>query len=370
METKIKKRFSLYDSEKHKSKMNATFFDLLSGKWEPQQTKGLAAVFYWNHKFLFDFLNLDAIREKTGKKFSEKNVAALEVCAERTAVDRKRADIVITLDGKEGPPLAVIIEAKSIGTGGVNTKVLSQKIKSAYLKESQFPELRNYKKVGVVLTKYTQYISDIACVTWDQIIELLGKPSNPKSGPDIISQYRDFLTNIGGAMKFYEEEVLSLPAGRTSALIQKHQVYSCEAESKNANCRTPLYMAFREKDGGAMSTLYKLEDKIQLDPKALEQLENSDTAPGHIKRIKGYIDALFSREPDPFPNGDHLFYVFSTDNNIDLPKKPRPFKSNTSPVYYTLKQMLEEEILKPRNAVRPLEAKKTGAHRERGRNEP
>ena len=152
-------------------------------------------------------------------------------------------------------------------------------------------------------------------------------------------------------MKLYEKEVLSLPAGRTLDLIQKYKVYSCKAE--NDRYETPLYMAFREKDGGAMSTLYKPEDKIQLDPKvpgAIEKLENSGADPGHIERIKGYINDLFSREPDPFPNGDHIFFIFLTDNTIDLPNKPKPVIAFEGAAYYTLKEMLEETELPPRAA--------------------
>jgi hypothetical protein len=355
--TDIQKRFLLYHSdgrEKHRPKRNATFFDLISGKGEPKQTKGLAAVFYWNHKFLFDFLNLEAIRQKTGEKFSEKNIAAIDVCAEKYTTDNERADIVISLDGKEGPLLAIIIEAKSIGKK-VNTGDLSQQINSKYLEEGKFQDLRNYKKLGVVLTKYTQYISDVACVTWDQIIELLDKQANSVNDlsvnePDITDQYLDFLTNIGGAMKFYEKEVLSLPAGDTSELIQKHQVYSCRAESGNNKAKKPLFMAFRER-GGAMSTLYKLEEKILLDlnaPNALEKLENSGVNPGHIKRIKGYIKD-YRQQQGSFSGKDRVFYVFSTDCNIDLPNKPKPSKTITGSTYYTLKEMLEEKILKPKN---------------------
>ena len=149
-------------------------------------------------------------------------------------------------------------------------------------------------------------------------------------------------------MKFYEKEVLSLPAGRTSDLIQKYKVYSCKAE--NDRYETPLFMAFRE-SGGAMSTLYKLEDKIQLDPKvpgAIEKLENSGADPGNIERVKGYINDLFSREPDPFPNGDHLFFILLKDDTIDLPNKPKPAIAFEGAAYYTLKELLEETELKPR----------------------
>jgi hypothetical protein len=346
MEAGIKKQFSLYSSEKHKYRIRATFFDMISGDREPKQTKGLAAVFYWNHLFLFDFLNLDMVKKAVGRRLSAREITAITVSAEKYTVDNKKADIVITLDGKAGPLLAVIIEAKSIDAGGISTAALAGQIKAKYLEKGKFPELLEYEKVGVVLTKYTQLISDIAGVTWDQIIDLLEKRADSENELDITSQYLKFLTNIGGAMKYYDEEVLSLPAGKTSDLIQKHKVYSCKANSRNAKDKRPLFMAFREK-GGAMSTLYKLEYSVRMDPKApnaIEKLENSDADPGHIKRIKEYLES-FPRLEESFPAEDYTFYVFSTDCNIDLPNKPRPAKNNTPLTYYTLKQMLEEEIL-------------------------
>jgi hypothetical protein len=357
----ITKRFLLYNSEKHKHKIDSTFFDLISGDREPKQTKGLAAVFYGNHQFLFDFLNLDAIRKKTGEKVSPKNVTAIHVYAEKYTVDNKKADIVIRLNGKAGPLFAVIIEAKGIGAGHTNTEALAQQVVE-YLKDDAFPDLETYKRVGVVLTKYAQYISGIASVagvasvasvTWDQIIELLDKHRGPESDLDITSQYYKFLTHIGGAMKFYEEEVLSLPAGNTAESIRKHQVYSCEDESRNTNSRDPLFMAFREKSGGAMSTLYKLEYTTTLnfkDLNAIEILKNSDVDPDYTNRIEEYIKDLGK---ESFGDTEHRFYVFSRDGNIDLPKKPRPVKNNTALIYYTLKQMLEEETLSPKEAGNP-----------------
>jgi hypothetical protein len=112
-------------------------------------------------------------------------------------------------------------------------------------------------------------------------------------------------------------------------------------------------MAFREKSGGAMSTLYKLENSITLnpwDPDAIAMLEKSDVDPGHINRIKEYIKDLGQ---ESFSKTEHRFYVFSRDGNIDLPNKPRPVKNNTAIIYYTLKQMLEEETLSPKEASNP-----------------
>jgi hypothetical protein len=105
-------------------------------------------------------------------------------------------------------------------------------------------------------------------------------------------------------------------------------------------------MTFREK-GGKMSTLYKLETVITLNPVrpgALAGLKNSKNDPGHIKRLLTYIKE-YPQCRGPFTDEDRLFYVFSTDDNIDLPKKPKPAKNGVYNVYYPLKQILTKEVL-------------------------
>jgi hypothetical protein len=181
MPKELKKAFYLYNDEKRHYK--ATVFDLMSGSREPKQTKGLAYVFYANRQFLFDFLNLDLMKEavyqKTGKKLSPKNVTDITVNAEKYTEGGQRADIVISLKDKRAPLLALIIEAKGIDKGGVNTGALAQQIKSEYLEDSRFPDLGAYPKLGVVLTKYTQHIDGVVSVTWDQIIDLLHRQIFP-----------------------------------------------------------------------------------------------------------------------------------------------------------------------------------------------
>jgi hypothetical protein len=344
----MKRAFHLYDSEKRG--FRASVFDLISGDKEPKQTKALAYLFYHNGPLLVDFLNSPmlqgAVEKAAGKRLLAKNIAALEVSAEKFTSAGDRADIVITIDGKDGPLLALIIEAKSAGKGHVNTDSLEGQIKDRYLAPGKFPDLSAYKKLGLVLTKYTKIIDGVVNVTWDQLINFLVNHAGPEDDADLTGQYVHFLTHIGGAMKFYEEEVASLPAGETAALIEKYQVYSCRAISGNARLKKSLFMTFREK-GGAMSRLYKLETLITLNPLkpgALEGLKNSNSDPGHIKRLLGYIKD-YPKYRGPFTDEDRLFYVFSTDGNIDLPHKPKPAKTGVFNAYYTLKEILTEPVV-------------------------
>jgi hypothetical protein len=356
----MKKSFHLYNSEKRF--FDATVFDLIGGDSELEQTKALAYLFYADNTLLFDFLNLDqvknAVQEKTGEKLLAKNITAIGISAEQYTAHDKRADIVISLGEKAGPLLALIIEAKSINRDHVNPGDLAQQMNN-YLGETRFPELRGYKKLGIALTKNPMIIDGVVSVTWDHIINLLVNHAGTYTGhfnaADLCGQYIFFLSRIGGAMKFYDEEVVSLPAGETIELIEEYQVYSCRTGNKNDRFKRPLYITFREK-GGFMPKLYKLETIITLnptDPAALRGLKNSTADPDHIKRIEGYIKDYPGQRRRPFEDKDRLFFVFSTDT-IDLPNKPKPAKNNAYTAHYTLKQILTEKILETKTAQKQV----------------
>lgn len=55
-------------------------------------------------------------------------------------------------------------------------------------------------------------------------------------------------------MKFYEEEVISVPVGRTFDLVKKFGVYICPNTRSN-NYRNTLYMTFRRSGGIYGNTL-------------------------------------------------------------------------------------------------------------------
>lgn len=334
----VKSSFHLYDSEKRR--FNATFFDLIEGETETKQTKGLAYLLYADKALLFDFLNSDmmrdAVQKRTGKKVSAGGVRAVTVSAEKYTVDRKRADIVIRIAGKAGPLLAVIIEAKSINGDNVTTRKLERQIKDNYLAEGKFPDLRGCSKLGVALTRERRLIDGVVSITWDQLINFLAaRPSDPAG---ISAQYVEFVTHTGGTMKFYDEEVASLPAGKTFDLIKKYRVHSCRLDNKSGNFKKSLFITFREK-GGFMSTLYKLEQTIILNPADMESLKDINIDSGRLGRITGYIKEYPSVRGEPFAGEDRLFFVLSTDENIDLPVKIKTDTTIRGLTYRTLKEM-------------------------------
>jgi hypothetical protein len=351
-EERIKTHFYLYDDNSRK-KRDASIFDLIEGDDEPQQTKGLAYIFSKYKKFLIDFLNIEKVKSKIqlkAKDFNIEKIDSIEVSAEKFSNTRDRADIVIKLMGKNTVSLAIIIEAKSI-KAKVNQNDLSDQIKNKYLDDS-FDDLKNIKKIGIVLTKYRQNIPDIICITWDDIIYLLDnfcEKNKYKYTDALIYQYFVFLTKIGGSMKFYEKEVVSIPAGDSTSgsmeLIKKYMVYACPASQRNTKVKKSLYITFRKggEGKGEMSTLYKLVDTIVFNPddsNELDRLKKSDLSSDVIERIMGYI-----KEEKRGKSTDYQYFIFSLDENIELPKKPKPPRNNLGFWYYKLKDLLENEVV-------------------------
>ncbi len=169
----MKIHFRLYKDAQND--FTSSIFDLIDGDRETKQTKGLAYIFSQNYYLLFDFLNLREIRERIqqGPKlgFAKDTVTSIEVSAERTSAEKKRADIVIKIEVHQKPFVAIIIEAKSIKSND-NSKYTSEQIKR-YLNPTQFPDLDTYYVFGVTLTKYNHCIPEFVNLTWEDIVRLI-----------------------------------------------------------------------------------------------------------------------------------------------------------------------------------------------------
>ena len=279
---------------------------------------------------------------KSNLKFDE--ITSIEVSAERLTLDKKRADIVIKIDTKKKPLIAIIIEAKSIKTN-VNQQSLSAQI-SNYLKDQQFPELSSYKKIGIVLTKYSQSVPDVVNISWENIVNLLLDFCKKLKLNEIITQYLNFLTQIDKSMKYYEKEVLSIPAGKSLAMVQKYNIYVCP-DTKNYNYKRPLFVTFRQANGGVMDKLYKIEDIIILNPtnqNEVQALKDSTYSDSVKTRITNYLTAANYNTPIDY---DERFYILSETESIDLSLSPRPQRNNAKFTYYTLKEILTKQIVTP-----------------------
>jgi hypothetical protein len=342
----MKKYFRLYTD--NKTEYNSSIFDLINGDKETKQTKGFAYILSQYTDFLFTFLRYapiaDSIIEKLGSELDIKTITAIEVSAERITTDKKRADIVIKLDANKKPLIAIIIEAKSIKVN-VNQQSLSNQI-IGYLEDNQFPDLIQYPKVGVALTKYNQNIPEISNVSWENVIQLLLEYCKKKKSDEIINQYLKFLTEIDKAMKYYEKEVLSIPAGKSLELVEQYNIYVCP-DTKNYNYKKSIFVGFRKAGGGVMERLYKIEYIIILNPTIENEVETFKNSiyPKDVKtRILNYIQTANYNTPIDF---DEKFYVLSLTETIELNNKPRPQRNNAKFTYYTLSEVLSKEIIVP-----------------------
>jgi hypothetical protein len=111
-------QFRLYNS------LHSTYFDLISGETEVQQTKGFALVLANEEKLLTNFLNLPLIKSKISKITFDKAIINAESVSD--SKEKKRADILIRLYKDKKPIHAIIIEAKSINKSLTSNQVVDQ----------------------------------------------------------------------------------------------------------------------------------------------------------------------------------------------------------------------------------------------------
>lgn len=129
--------------------------------------------------------------------------------------------------------------------------------------------------------------------------------------------------------------VLSVPAGGTFDLIEKYHVHAFP-NKKSYNYKKTFYITFRQKGGGMMRRVYKIVEKIKMNPHIHNSIKSSlETNPMYAGRLKGYITERI--KDFGFEQGDeYLFYLLSTEEIIDLPHLPRPQANNAGPRYYSL----------------------------------
>ena len=123
-------------------------------------------------------------------------------------------------------------------------------------------------------------------------------------------------------MKFYEEEVLVIPANGSGKLAtdQSCGIYECPAMPKGqyytrANKRT-LFIAFRKK--GLITHLYKVQDIIIMslgDTDAINHLDKSGNYPNIKQRLNNYIN----QTPNLNLHEDKYVFILDISNSIELP---------------------------------------------------
>lgn len=137
-------------------------------------------------------------------------------------------------------------------------------------------------------------------------------------------------------MKHYEEEIVSIPAGNSYEAVVSSGIYECPVEYKRRNPQNPLFITFREKGGGAMKTLYKLLDVLELDLDDEASIEKV----GKQLNLKDRLDRYKSFGTPT--KGVKRVYVLDIDDAITLPIPVTPMENNTPIINYKISDFIGE----------------------------
>lgn len=298
-------------------KINCTIFDLIGGDLEPKQTMALGYLFSKSRFALNAFLKLIGVKVTFDK-------CIVDCEPRRNEEDNNdRIDILLRLYQDEHPVKAIIIEAKS-----VKAKTSEVAANNQVQKYVSFPQLKDFSNIETVtLTQDVKtLVEGSTSITW---LELVNELSRVQGEEPIIKDFINYILNIkGNNMKHYEEEIVSIPAGNSYEAVVSSGIYECPVDYNTP--KKALFMTFREKDGGAMRTLYKLLDVLELDLDDEASIEKVDKQLNLKDRLDRY------KSIGTPSKGVKKVYVLDVDNAITLPIPVTPMENNTSKIYYKL----------------------------------
>lgn len=298
-------------------KINCTISDLIGGDLEPKQTMALGYLFSKSRSALNAFLKLIGVKVTFDK-------CIVDCEPRRNEEDNNdRIDILLRLYQDEHPVKAIIIEAKS-----VKAKTSEVAANNQVQKYVSFPQLKDFSNIETVtLTQDVKtLVEGSTSITW---LELVNELSRVQGEEPIIKDFINYILNIkGNNMKHYEEEIVSIPAGNSYEAVVSSGIYECPVDYNTP--KKALFMTFREKDGGAMRTLYKLLDVLELDLDDEASIEKVDKQLNLKDRLDRY------KSIGTPSKGVKKVYVLDVDNAITLPIPVTPMENNTSKIYYKL----------------------------------
>lgn len=309
------------------NRLNSSFFDLIKGYQEPKQTKGFGMLLSSSPEAFKAFLSMifPNDRAKVTTLIKARCVIDCESIQQMETTNSYRADIIFRFYDGVRPICAIFLEAKSISIVGQAHKITEQVKK--YL--GSFKVLSDFDDIRVVLlTRNKIPCSDeMLSITWGDILERF----KPIAKTDkLVNDYCSFLTGISGAMKFYEKEVISIPANKTIDYVEDKEVaiYECPEGRRpyTALHKKALFLAFRGRKG-VTKKLYKIEDKVvmRLDNNdALDALDNIKA--GYKERLKEYI----KRAAPLRPNEEKQIFFLDLGASITLPYPALPGAQNNS----------------------------------------
>lgn len=305
-------------------KLNCTLFDLISGDIEPKQTIALGFLLAKSEVALKRFLKLIKCNIKYDK-------VIVDCEAQRKQINNNdRIDILLRFYHHNNPKKALIIEAKS-AKANISAQLAATQVTKYTNGFSQLADFASNIET-ISLTREVKCITQSISISWSEIITTLFVVS---SKDELIKDFINFFLNIKGSMKYYDEEILSIPANDTYDAIMKSGIYECPDDYKTR--KRSLFITFRA-EKGRMDLLYKLKDVVELDVNdatAINVVNNSLT--DFASRLSTYKKIVKSK-PNKQVSGKKRVYILDMDNPITLPVPIRPAENNLSPAYYTFQE--------------------------------
>ncbi len=330
-ETDKKSEFRLY------GKLNCNYFDLVSGKNEPQQTKGLGFLLSKSPKALEIFLRLIFPGGHIHKLLDLRYVIDCEARQKLEFETNKsnRADIVIRFFDGFVPYCAIVVEAKgwdkTADMKSVTNQVVDYCDKFEILNDFEGEITAVTLTANPILSWEEKYVNvkRIINITWIELVnKFLQENPRDKYEKDLIEDYCNYLLNIESDMKFYETEVLSIPAGNTINLIEDDSIgiYECPSKGKGygAQKKKMLFLSFRG-NHSISRVLYKVADVVLMkfgDEEAIEALARIDES--YAQRVKNYIAKLHTLDKDQ----EKRVFFLDFSKSIQLPHPCRPTSGN------------------------------------------
>lgn len=358
----FKSTFRIYSS--YDDSIESTIFDLISGDNETKQTKGLAYLMSKDVKLIKRIMDIPDIKNRL-KQLLKANytlmnsIDNISVDAEMISTNstNKRRDIALSFYSERSQQiskkfLVVVIEAKSIKKKKQDKDEIDIQL-GTYLDPKYFSVDGEVPKLGITLTRHKKFDDEepysenlkFVRLTWIEIINILHNEieclKEDKYLKRLLSEYYKFIIGVDKDMRYYEKEILSVPAGETFDLIKKYYIHAFPANKRGYDYKDSLFITFRKKNGGEMDSLYKIEKIFDLNPHGESYIDTLNKSDVYCKeRIKGYIECRKDKWTFDTP-GDYRFYVLSESEVITLAHKPKPINGNNAGHrYYTLVEIL------------------------------
>lgn len=309
---------------------SSSLFDLI-GKKEPDQTKSLGYVLAHSRPVMYLLLEKIVGAGRAKKLMAYNCIVDCEFLLESDRNTKERADIVIRFPEQNE---VFIIEAKSLKAKTEAFNAINQAI--GYARKMNFDKctvvsLTNNKIYG--FDDHKDYACDIVPLQWSDIVDIFDTVVRKNRDREVTLEkdFLNYILKINGLMKYYDIEVLSIPAGGTIDGVTKAGVYECPSDVapyKSRGEHKPLFMAFRG-EKGKVEKLYKVEEVISTPIVGRNYaIAKENMRHEFVEKIEKYKEIVRYDEE----NGDERpKWVFFLDekNSIDLPL-PVIYKKNNS----------------------------------------